>query len=148
MNTKNLLVASLACGLISIVLVNTPFVNLINLLVCAGFWIGPIASVWLYRRLGGSLMFSQALLVSLLAGAWHWLFGVLLSPLGLTGAGGLLNSVQSFMPAQDLSDLESSLTGIGGMLFYLVALGIDLAFGFIGGLIGGTFLGLRRATVQ
>ena len=85
MNTKNLLIASLAGGLISIVLVNTPFVNLINLLLCAGFWIGPIFAVWLYRRLGGALMLREAVITGLLAAAWHALFGLLLSPLGLAG---------------------------------------------------------------
>ena len=50
MNTKQLLTASLVGGLVSLVLANAPFVNLINLLLCAGFWIGPIVAVWLYRR--------------------------------------------------------------------------------------------------
>ncbi|HEY5574518.1 MAG TPA: hypothetical protein VIK64_15965, partial [Anaerolineales bacterium] len=75
MNTKYLLAASLAGGLISTVLANTPYINLINLLVCAGFWIGPIVAVWLYRRLGGTLTLGQAVVTGMLAGAWHGLFG-------------------------------------------------------------------------
>jgi hypothetical protein len=51
------------------------------------------------------------------------------------------------MSGQDLANLETSLTGVGGMLFNLVGVMIDMAFGFIGGLIGGAIFGPRRATV-
>lgn len=145
MNTKHLLIASLTGGLISTVLVNTPFVNWINLLVCAGFWIGPIVAVWLYRRQDGTVTLSQAMLIGMLAGVWHGLIGVLLSPLGLAGAGGMLNGLQQIVPAGDLSDLNATLTGIGGLLFNLAGILIDVAFGFIGGLVGGAFFSARRA---
>ena len=147
MNMKHLLTASMVGGLISVVLVNTPFVNLINLLLCAGFWIGPIVAVWLYRRLDGALTLREAVLTGILAGAWHGLFGLLLSPLGLTGAGGLLDALRPFMSAQDLPDLESALTGMRGMMFNLVGAGIDIVFGFLGGLIGGPIFSPRRAMV-
>ena len=137
MNIKQLLIASAVGGLISTLLVNTPFVNLINLLVCAGFWIGPIAAVWLYRHMSETLTFSQAMLIGLLAGAWHGLFGLLLGLLGLAGAAGVLNMAQTIVPAQDLPDLETGLTGIGGILFNLGGVLFDLIFGFIGGLVGG-----------
>ena len=145
MNTKHLVIASLTGGLISTVLVNTPFVNWINLLVCAGFWIGPIVAVWLYRRQDGTVTLSQAMLIGMLAGVWHGLIGVLLSPLGLAGAGGMLNGLQQIVPAGDLSDLNAALTGIGGLLFNLVGVLIDVAFGFLGGLVGGAFFSVRRA---
>jgi hypothetical protein len=116
------------------------------LLLCAGFWIGPIVAVWLYRRLNGSLTFREAIFTGILAGAWHGLFGLVLSPLGLAGAGGLLCAAQPFMQAQDLSALESNLTGIGGLLFNLVGTLVDLFFGLVGGLIGGALFGPRRVT--
>jgi hypothetical protein len=144
MNTKHLWIASLSGGLLSTVLVNTPFVNWINLLVCAGFWIGPIAAVWLYRRQNGMVAFGQAMLIGVLAGAWHGLFGVLLSPLGLAGAGGALNGLSQVVPAQDLLP---SLTGVGALLFNLAGVLIDVFFGFLGGLIGGAIFGARRAVV-
>ncbi len=146
MNTKNIVLAGLVGGLISLALVNTPFVNLINLFICAGFWIGPIAAVWVYRRLGGTLTLGQAVVTGLLAGAWHGLFGVALSLMGLAGAGGLLQDLRPFVPAQDLPDLEAALTGVGAMLFNLVGVAIDLTFGAIGGLIGGAIFGPRRVT--
>ena len=145
MNTKHLLIASLTGGLISTALVNTPIVNWLNLLLCAGFWIGPIMAVWLYRRQNGTVTLSQAMLIGMLAGVWHGLFGVLLSPLGLAGAGGVLSGLRQIVPAQDLPDLLPALTGIGGLLFNLVGILIDVAFGFIGGLIGGAIFGVRRA---
>ena len=147
MNTKHLLTASLAGGLISAVLVNTPYLNLINLLICAGFWIGPIVAVWLYRRLDGTLRFREAVLTGMLAGAWHGLLGLLLSPLGLAGAGGLLKEISPFMYGQDITNLETYLTGVGGLLFNLFGVAIDLAFGLIGGLIGGSIFSTRRASV-
>lgn len=146
MNTKYLLTASLAGGLISLVLVNAPFVSLINLLICAGFWIGPVVAVWLYRRLSGMQTLREAVIVGLLAGAWHGLFGLILSPLGLAGAGGLLHGLSQFMSGQDLSNLENSLTGLGGILFNLLGLAFDIAFGFIGGLLGNLLFRPHRVT--
>jgi hypothetical protein len=145
MNSKHLLVASLAGGLISIVLVNTPYVSLVNLLICAGFWIGPVVAVWLYRRLNGQVTTREAILTGVLAGVWHGLFGMLLSPLGLAGAGGLLQEIQPFMSVSDWTQLESTLTGFGGLLFNLLGAGFDIVSGLLGGLIGGALFKTRRA---
>lgn len=144
MNTKNLILASLAGGLISVILVNTPFVNLVNLLICAGFWVGPLVAVWLYRRLGEHLTPRHAIAIGMLAGVWHGVFGVLLSLFGFAGAGGLLNEIRPFVSAQDLPGLETSLTGLGGMLFNLFGVVMDVLFGFIGGLIGGALFRTDR----
>ncbi|HLO31374.1 MAG TPA: hypothetical protein VK249_19645 [Anaerolineales bacterium] len=148
MNTKSLLIASLTGGLISTLLVNTPFVNLINLLFCAGFWIGPIVAVWLYRRLTGTLTLGQAIVIGMLAGAWHALIGVALSPLDLAGAGSVLNTLQPLVSAQDQPDLETALTGVGGMLFNLIGIAIDIAFGFVAGLIAGAFIRTDRLAAK
>src|SRR3989304_7650419 len=88
MNTKYILAASLAGGLISPVLVNTPYVNLINLLVCAGFWIGPIVAVGLYRRLGGTLTLGQAVAAGMLAGRVARAFRLWAGPAGAGPGGG------------------------------------------------------------
>jgi hypothetical protein len=57
----------------------------------------------------------------------------------------LFNDLRPFMSAQDLPDLETSLTGINGMLFNLFGAAFDIALGFVGGLIGNTIFGSRRA---
>ena len=148
MNTKSLWTASLIGGLISLVLVNTPFVNLVNLLICAGYWIGPLVAVWLFRRLSGTVTFRQAILTGMLAGALHGVFGLLLSPLGMAGAGGMLNALRPFMSAQELPDLETALTGAGGILFNLVGIAFDIGFGFLGGLIGNAVFRTARPADQ
>jgi len=145
MNSKHLLVASLAGGLISIVLVNTPYVSLVNLLICAGFWMGPVIAVWIYRRLNGRVTGREAIFTGVLSGVWHGLFGMVLSPLGMAGAGGLLQEIQPFMSISDWTQLESTLTGFGGLLFNLLGAGFDIVFGLLGGLIGGTLFKTRRA---
>jgi hypothetical protein len=137
MNTKHLLTASIVGGLTSLVLANAPYISLVNLLLCAGFWIGPLVAAWLYRRLEGTLTLNQALVAGLLAGIWHGLFGLLLSPLGLAGAGSLL---------KELPDLGTAVTGTSGLLFNLVGVAVDIVFGLIGGLIGGVIFGVRRVT--
>jgi hypothetical protein len=72
---------------------------------------------------------SHAIAVGLLAGVWHGLFSLLLSLLGLAGAGGLLNELRPIVSAQDLGKLESTLTGIGGLMFKLLGVVIDMVFG-------------------
>lgn len=144
MNTKHLLTASLVGGAISVALANAPYVSLINILFCAGFWIGPLAAVLLYRRLDGGLTLRDALLTGVLAGVWHGLFGLLLSPLGLAGAGGLLNGLRPIISTQDMAELETNLTGLGGLTFNLFGVAFDIVFGFIGGLLGGAFFHTRR----
>jgi hypothetical protein len=144
MKTRHLLLASILGGLISAVLVNTPFLNLTTLVFCAGFWIGPIVAVWLYRRVNFTLTLQQAVVTGILAGAWHALFGLVLSPIGLAGAGGFLNTVGSFVPVEDLADVETALRGVGGVLFNLVGVLIDLVFGLFGGLVGGALFRAQR----
>jgi hypothetical protein len=40
--------------------------------------------------------------------------------------------------------VETALTGVGGFLFNLAGVAIDVVFGFVGGLIGGAIFGTRR----
>ena len=66
------------------------------------------------------------MVIGALAGAWHGLFGLALSTLGLAGAGSLLNEVRPFVPAQDWPDAETVLTGVGGILFNLAGVAAGL----------------------
>ncbi len=54
MNTKNILITGLIGAVITLVLTNIPFINLVNCLICAGFWVGPLFATWLYKRMSGS----------------------------------------------------------------------------------------------
>ena len=64
MNTKNLLIAALVGGIVTEILTNVPIVNLLTCVLCVSFWIGPLLSVWLYRRMQGEVTMNQALLAS------------------------------------------------------------------------------------
>lgn len=148
MNTKHLMTASLIGGVISIVLANAPYVNLINILFCAGFWVGPLLAVWIFRRLNGTLTIRESIFIGLLTGVCHGVFGLLLSTLGLAGAGSLLKEMQSVMSTQDWAKLETNLTGLGGLAFNLFGMAFDIVFGFLGGLIGGAIFHTRRESAE
>ena len=76
MNTKNLIIASLIGGLISIILSNVPIINLVNCLLCAGFWLGPLFAVWFYKRQTGTVTLGQGAAIGALAGVWAGVFGL------------------------------------------------------------------------
>lgn len=133
MNAKNLIIASLVGAAASLVLVNVPVLNLVNCLLCVGFWGSAVFAVWLYHRMTGSVTLGQAVTIGTLTGFWAGLFGFLLSFVGLAGAGALLNSYQSFLPA----DASIQMPAASGIPFTLAGVCVDIVFGSIGGLIGG-----------
>jgi hypothetical protein len=136
MNTKNLIIASLIGGLISIILSNVPILNLVNCLLCAGFWAGPLFAAWFYKRQTGTVTLGQGAAIGALAGVWAGVFGLILAFFNLAGFGALLQSYSQFMP-QDAVDLDPSLFGAMGWLFNFVGVGFDIVVGTIGGLVGG-----------
>jgi hypothetical protein len=135
MKTRNLLIASLIGGLASTVLSNIPYLNLVNCLLCAGFWAGPLLAVWFYKRQTGSLTLGQSVSVGILAGVWAGIFGFLLSLVGLAGSTALLNSYSQFLPPD--AGIEAPTAGPASMLFNLIGVAVNILFGAIGGLIGG-----------
>jgi tellurite resistance protein TehA-like permease len=60
MNIVSLLIASLISAVVTTALSNIPYLNLINCLLCAGFWAGAILAAWVYKRLTGSLTLRQS----------------------------------------------------------------------------------------
>jgi hypothetical protein len=140
MNAKNLIIASLVGGAISLVLANVPVLSLINCLLCVGFWGSAVFAVWLYWRMTGSVTLGQAVAIGTLAGFWAGLFGFLLSFVGLAGAGALLNSYKSFLPA----DTSIQMPATSGIPFTLAGVCVDIVFGTIGGLIGGLIFRNRK----
>jgi hypothetical protein len=145
MNTKNLLLASLAGGVVITLLANIPILNLINCLLCAGFWLGAILAVWLYKRQSGSVTLGQAVGVGALAGLFAGVLGFLLSFTGLTGARALLESYAQLAPADAGIDpaMAAALAGPASIALNLVGVLTNVVFGVIGGLIGGAIFKTR-----
>ncbi len=144
MNTKKLWIAVLSGAAMSLLLANVPFLNLINLLLCAGFWVSPLFAVWLYRRLSGDVSLGQAVKIGALTGLIAWAIGFLLSFVGLAGIQGILNGVQNFLPADSTQDMPA----IGATLFNLAGVLFEVFFGVIGGLLGGAIFRTRPQVVK
>lgn len=135
MNTRNLLIASLVGGVASTILSNVPVLDLVNCLLCAGFWGGPLLAVWLYKRQTGTVSLGQAVAIGTLAGIWAGVFGFALSLVGLAGVAALMKSYAAYLPPE--AGVGSVPSGPASVLVNLVGVGVNIAFGAIGGLIGG-----------
>jgi len=136
MNTKNILLTGLVGAVITLVLTNTPFINLVNCLICAGFWIGPLFATWLYKRMSGSLSTKEGVWVGVAAGAIAGLIGFLLSFVGAAGFAGMLNQFNAVLPPEDQIDMggmESALVNVVGTT---VGVLFDVIVGAIAGYIG------------
>lgn len=136
MNTKNLLLASLVGALVTTALAHIPVLNLVNCLLCIGFWGGAIIAVLIYKNMTGSMTLGQAVWVGILTGVFSGILGLLLGLIGLAGAAGLASRFSQYMPSGMPRDFNP--TGFGmRVVFGLVGLVADVVFGLIGGLIGG-----------
>jgi uncharacterized membrane protein YeaQ/YmgE (transglycosylase-associated protein family) len=136
MNTKNILITGLVGAVITLALTNIPFVSLINCLICAGFWVGPLFAVWLYKRMTGTISTKEGVWVGVTAGAIAGVLGFLLSFVGAAGASGFVNEINRFMSPQDQIDMSGIGGAIGGMIFTLFGVVFDIIVGAIGGFIG------------
>ncbi len=68
MNTKNMWIAIASGAAMSLLLANVPLLNMVNILLCAGFWVSPLFAVWLYRRLTGSVTLLDGVKIGVLTG--------------------------------------------------------------------------------
>ena len=132
MNAKNLLIASLVGAVASLLAVNVPFLNLINCLLCVGFWGSAILAVWLYARMTGAVTLKDAVIIGLATGLATGILGLALSFIGLAGGAALANSIQAVAPDAQIDLPEGS-----GLIFNLAGVLVDIVFGAVGGLIGG-----------
>jgi len=149
MNTKNILITGLVGAVITLALTNIPFVSLVNCVVCAGFWLGPLFSVWLYKRMTGTISNKEGIWIGVTAGAIAGVIGLLLNLVGAAGASGIINQMNTLRPQQDQIDM----TGLGGevvgWLFTLVGVVFDIIVGAIAGFIGAAiFKNKPQATPQ
>ena len=145
MNTKNLWIASLSGAALSLLVSNLPFIGFVNCLLCGGFWGSAIFAVWLYRRLSGTLTVRQGVKIGALSGLLAGVLGFALSYAGLAGAQGFLNSAQQFLPADATQGMDE-LPAWAGLIFNLLGVLFNVAFGALGGWIGGTIFNPNRKT--
>jgi hypothetical protein len=136
MNTKNILIAGLVGAVITLALTNIPFVNLVNCLICAGFWVGPLFATWLYKRNTGSITTKEGIWVGVVAGAIAGVIGFLLSLVGVAGAAGMVNQVNEFLPAQDQINMGGIEGVVGNIIITCFGVIFDIVVGAIGGWIG------------
>jgi hypothetical protein len=143
MDKKNLLIASLAGAVTITALSNIPFINLVNCLLCGGFWFGSVLATWLYKRLTGAISVIDGVKIGALAGLFAGVLGFLLSLVNLAGLGSLIHSMGQFFPGDDTADIDTLLAGPFEMLFNLLGVLVNVAFGAVGGFIGGNIFKSR-----
>jgi len=149
MNTKNILTTGLVGAVITLLLTNIPFVNLVNCVICAGFWVGPLFATWLYKRMSGTLSTKEGVWVGITAGAIAGVVGLLLSFVGAAGAAGMVNQLNMFMSPEDQIDMSGVEGTIGNLLITLFGIIFDIVVGAIGGLVGAAiFKNKAQTTIQ
>jgi hypothetical protein len=136
MNTKNILITGLVGAIITLLLTNIPFVSLVNCLICAGFWLGPLFATWLYKRMSGTLSTKEGVWVGVTAGAIAGVVGLLLSFIGVAGAAGIINQLNTVLPAQDQINMGGLEAGIMNIVVTSIGVIFDIVVGAIGGLVG------------
>jgi hypothetical protein len=136
MNTKNILITGLVGAVITLLLTNIPFVNLVNCLICAGFWVGPLFATWLYKRMTGSISTKEGIWVGVTAGVIAGVIGLLLSFVGVAGAAGMVNQINMFSSPEDRIDMSGVEGVIGNLLITLLGVIFDIIVGAIAGWVG------------
>jgi hypothetical protein len=140
MNTKNILITGLVGAIITLLLTNIPFVSLVNCLICAGFWLGPLFATWLYKRMTGTINTKEGVWVGVTAGAIAGVVGLLLSFIGAAGAAGIINQLNIVLPAQDQINTGGLEAGIMNIVVTSIGVIFDIVVGAIGGLVGAAIL--------
>jgi hypothetical protein len=138
MNEKNLWIACVSGAVLTTLVSNVPFVDMVNILCFAGFWGGAIFAVWLYRRLNGTLVAGQSVRIGLLTGLLAGTLGFALSFLGAAGLQDLMN---------DLGQEAENIPVWGAVIFNLIGVIFNIVFGMIGGWLGGSLFRTDRKQV-
>jgi hypothetical protein len=151
MHAKNLLISAVIGAMVITAMANVPILNLVNCLLCVGFWAGAILAVWLYRRFEGSVSLGQGVAIGALTGLFAGLLGFALSFVGGAGAGAMLNSVARLLPPEttaEMGDFSRELVaGPIAILVNLTGVIVNILFGTLGGLIGGAVFRPRLPAV-
>lgn len=136
MNDKNLWIACLSGAVLTTLVSNVPFVDIVNILCFAGFWGGAIFAVWLFRQLTGTVSAPQSVRIGLLTGLLAGILGFALSFLGVSGLQGMMNELGGVLPAEDMQDVEN-IPLWGALVFNTCGVIFNVVFGMIGGWLGG-----------
>lgn len=136
MNIKNLIISSLIGGIMIAALANIPPINLINCVLCIGYWAGSILAVWLYKRFQGSLTLGQGVAVGALAGVWSGLINFVLGLISAASIAAVISTIDHFLPADTL-DLQGDFIGRMVILINVFGIFLNIFLGTLGGLIGG-----------
>ncbi len=145
MSIKNLWIAALSGALLTTLVSNLPFIDMVNVLCFAGFWGSAISAIWLYRRLSGGVTVGQAALIGALTGLCAGILGFSISFLGWAGYQGMVNGLAQVFPAEALQDMKN--THISDILaFNLAGVATNIIFGLLGGLLGGAIFRTNRLT--
>jgi hypothetical protein len=143
LNIASLLLASLTGAVVTTSLSNGPYLNLINCLWCAGFWVGAILATWIYKRQTGLLTLRQGIAVGALTGLIAWAFGFLLSLFDLAGMVGLVKSYALALAGDTNPDMSSGFEAWKVTLVNILGIFPNILFGAIGGLVGGAIFQSR-----
>lgn len=142
MNIVSLFIASIIGAAATTTLSNVPYLNLVNCLLCTGFWAGAILATWIYKRMTGSLTTRQGLAIGAVTGLIAWAFGFLLSLAGLAGLVGLVKSYGlAFGEANP--DMSSGFETWKVTLVNMLGVILNVFFGAVGGLAGGAIFQSR-----
>jgi uncharacterized membrane protein YeaQ/YmgE (transglycosylase-associated protein family) len=136
MNIKNIFITGLIGAVITLALTNIPFVSLINCLLCAGFWVGPLFAVWLYKRMSGAISTKEGIWIGVTAGAIAGVAGLLLSFVDAAGVSGVINQFNLLLPSEDQIDIGELGGEVIGTLFTLLGVIFDIIVGAIAGFVG------------
>ncbi len=136
MNTKNLWIAAVSGAVLTTLFSNLPIIGIVNCVVCAWFWGGGIFAVWLYRRQGGEMpTMRQGLIIGGLTGLLAGVLGFALSFAGVSGIQGLMKD----LPTDATSGMQD-IPAWGAIVFNLIGVLFNIAFGTLGGWLGVTIL--------
>jgi hypothetical protein len=137
MDRKNLVLAGLIGAVINLVLCNTPVIQMVNILLCAGFWIGAVVAVWFFKSRTGSVTLQQGVFIGVCAGLIAWVIGFALSFFGLAGISRVLGQAGSIFSSDVTSQMDQAIASVGEIVMNICGIFIDVGFGALGGLIGG-----------
>ena len=136
MNIKNLIISSLIGGIIIAAIANIPVINLVNCLLCIGYWAGAILAVWLYKRFQGTLTLGQGVAIGAVTGVWSGLINFAIGLISAAGIATVFSAIDQVLPADTLN-LDGDFIGRMAVLVNVFLVFFNIFLGTIGGLVGG-----------